>query len=72
MINQLDALAEVEQILSDHWTYSVLPTERRAIRAAQRLEARYTPPEAQPDEVTWQDLLLPLLAAVLLVLIGAR
>ena len=67
MITELDAIDGAEQILAQHWTYIVLPTERRAIRATQRLEVQ---PVGHPDQVTFKDLAILLLACILLLAIG--
>ena len=72
MINELDALTEAEEILADHWRYSVLPSERRAIRASMRLETMYAQAQGQPDVVTWADVVLVVLGALLMVVIGMR
>ena len=70
MIHESKILTEVEQILANHWTYSVLPREHRAIRAVQRLEAQLgQPPE---NGVTWADMVIILLACVLLMVVGWR
>jgi hypothetical protein len=67
MIHESEILTEVEQILANHWTYSILPREHRAIRAVQRLEAQLgTPAESG---VTWVDIAIIVLACVLLVVV---
>jgi len=72
MINELDAIDEAEQVLAQHWSYSVLPAERRAVRASMRLESHLAQHQGQPDEVTPKDVLVCLLAVLLLLAVLGR
>jgi hypothetical protein len=67
MIHESEILTEVEQILANHWTYSILPREHRAIRAVQRLEEKLGQPV--DNGVTRVDAAIICLACVLLVVV---
>lgn len=72
MITELDAITDAEQILAQHWTYTVLPAERRAIRATQILEVQLAQHViVNPDAVTWADIALVVLAGALLMILGS-
>jgi hypothetical protein len=70
MIHETEILTEVETFLTEHWRYVVLPRERRAIRAVQRLEAQLSPVES--GAVSRVDIVNICLACVLLMAVGWR
>lgn len=73
MINELDALTEAEKILAEHWDNDVLPSGMRTIFSLPAVEVQPAQPEAQPNVVTFKDVVVYLLAALLLLaVLGMR